>query len=148
MVAGRAKKTRPCPACSGRMTLRTKAEQLTYKGAARAIRTKAWWRNSCDEGILTSGALRANEKAYLKLKAEVDGLLKPTEVAAIRKRLRMSQRRAGEVLGGGPRAFQKYEAGTVAVSAAMSNLLRLLDGDPKRLRELEDLTQVRVDKAS
>jgi len=48
----------------------------------------------------------------------------------------LSQRRAGEVLGGGPRAFQKYESGKQAVSVPMSNLLRLLARDPSRLREI------------
>jgi len=70
-------------------------------------------------------------------RAQVDDVLSPAEVVEIRKRLGISQRRAGEVLGGGPRAFQKYEKGTAAVSAPMSNLLRLLSKDPTRLKELE-----------
>jgi HTH-type transcriptional regulator/antitoxin MqsA len=43
------------------------------------------------------------------------------------------------LLGGGPRAFQKYEAGTQAVSSPMSHLLTLLANDPKRLDELRGL---------
>jgi len=54
----------------------------------------------------------------------------------IRERLQLSQRRAGELLGGGPRAFQKYESGSQQVSVPMTNLLRLLAKDPKRLAEL------------
>jgi HTH-type transcriptional regulator/antitoxin MqsA len=52
--------------------------------------------------------------------------MSPSEVALVRERLGLSQRKAGELLGGGPRAFQKYEAGTQAVSAPMSNLLRVV----------------------
>ncbi|MBX7115564.1 MAG: type II toxin-antitoxin system MqsA family antitoxin [Myxococcaceae bacterium] len=48
----------------------------------------------------------------------------------------LSQRRAGKLWGGGPRAFQKYEAGTQQVSVPMTNLLRLLARDPRRLHEL------------
>jgi HTH-type transcriptional regulator/antitoxin MqsA len=48
----------------------------------------------------------------------------------------LSQRRAGEILGGGPRVFQKYESGEQQVSAPMANLLRLLARDPHRLDEL------------
>lgn len=131
------KKTQSCPECGGKMTFKTKTEELEYKGYTTKIRTKGWWCGSCGEGILDAEALRASERAFLDLKAEVDGLLSPEEVAAIRKRLRLSQRRAGELLGGGPRAFQKYESGQVMVSAAMSNLLRLLDKDPRRLEELQ-----------
>jgi HTH-type transcriptional regulator / antitoxin MqsA len=57
-------------------------------------------------------------------------------VAAVREKPGLSQRKAGEILGGGPRAFQKYESGSQAVSAPMSNLLRLLAKDPSRLQEL------------
>jgi HTH-type transcriptional regulator/antitoxin MqsA len=56
--------------------------------------------------------------------------------AQVREKLRLSQGRAGKVLGGGPRAFQKYESGEQAVSVPMSNLLRLLARDPSRLREI------------
>jgi HTH-type transcriptional regulator/antitoxin MqsA len=119
------------------MAFKTKAEELEYKGYTTKIRTTGWWCGSCGEGILDAEALKVSERAFLNLKAEVDGLLSPDEVAAIRKRVRLSQRKAGELLGGGPRAFQKYESGEVMVSAAMSNLLRLLDKDPGRVKELE-----------
>jgi HTH-type transcriptional regulator/antitoxin MqsA len=131
------KKSQPCPECGGKMTFKTKSEELEYKGYTTKVKTKGWWCASCGEGILDGDALRISERAFLDLKAEVDGLLSPSEVTAIRKRLRLSQRRAGDLLGGGPRAFQKYESGQVMVSAAMSNLLRLLDKDPRRIKELE-----------
>jgi HTH-type transcriptional regulator/antitoxin MqsA len=131
------KSSQACPECGGKMTFKTKTEELEYKGYTTKVRTKGWWCASCGEGILDADALKLSERAFLELKAEVDGLLSPDEVAAIRKRLRLSQRRAGDLLGGGPRAFQKYESGQVMVSAAMSNLLRLLDNDPRRIEELE-----------
>lgn len=131
------KKTMSCPECGDKMTFKTKKEELEYKDYTTTIRTKGWWCGSCGEGILAAEALKASERAFLELKADVDGLLRPEEVAEVRKRLRLSQRRAGELLGGGPRAFQKYESGQVMVSAAMSNLLRLLDRDPRRIEELE-----------
>jgi hypothetical protein len=52
----------------------------------------------------------------------IDGVLDPAEVEAARVRIGLSQRKAGQILGGGPRAFQKYEAGTQAVSVPMSRL--------------------------
>jgi len=112
------------------------ADELSYQGHTKSLKTLGWWCSKCEEGILDGAALRANEKAFLELKAEVDGVLGPDEVAAARERLGLSQRKAGELLGGGPRAFQKYEAGKQAVSVPMSRLLTLLRNDPKRLREL------------
>jgi len=86
--------------------------------------------------ILTGDALIAHDRAFQELTAEVDGVLGPAEVAEARTALGLSQRKAGELLGGGPRAFQKYESGKQAVSVPMSNLLKLLAKDPSRLREI------------
>jgi HTH-type transcriptional regulator/antitoxin MqsA len=76
------------------------------------------------------------DRAFNELKAAAEGLPTPDDVRRIRRRLHLSQRNASEVLGGGPRAFQKYESGEVVVSRPMANLLLLLDRDPSRLKEL------------
>lgn len=60
----------------------------------------------------------------------------PEEIRAIRKRLGLSQAEAGELLGGGPRAFTKYEAGTVKPAAAVVTLLRLLQSNPDLIGQL------------
>jgi HTH-type transcriptional regulator/antitoxin MqsA len=118
------------------MRYETRPDVLTYKGHEKTIDTLAWWCTACDEAILTGEPLVEQEKAYLELKAEVDEVLSPAQVKAAREKLGLSQRKAGEILGGGPRSFQKYEAGTQAVSTSMSHLLRLLANDVNRLGEL------------
>ena len=60
----------------------------------------------------------------------------PEEVRAIREGLGLTQVEAGELLGGGPRAFTKYEAGTVRPAAAVVNLLRLLEANPTAIATL------------
>ena len=54
----------------------------------------------------------------------------PSEIRAIRERLGLSQVEAGELIGGGPSSFTKYEAGTVKPAASVINLLRLLEANP------------------
>ena len=61
----------------------------------------------------------------------------PAEVRAIREGLGLSQAEAGELLGGGPRAFTKYESGAVKPSVAIVTLLRLLELDPTTIRQLQ-----------
>ncbi len=109
---------------------------LEYGDRKRTIKTLGWWCTKCGEAILTGVPLVRHERAFLQLKAEVDGVLGPKEVAKVREVLGLSQRKAGEVLGGGPRAFQKYESGKQAVSTPMSHLLRLLGKEPSRLEEI------------
>jgi len=71
-----------------------------------------------------------------RLKARTDGLLSPEEIRGIRRKLGLSQAEAGELVGGGPRAFQKYEAGDLLPSRAISSALTLLDRDPAGLELL------------
>ena len=130
-------KTRSCPVCPKKMRYETRDDVVQYKGVTKAIRQSGWWCGGCGEAIFEGNELAAREKVFLELKARVDGVLVPDEVAAIRKRLNLSQRRAGEILGGGPRAFQKYESGETSVSLPMSNLLRFLDHEPRRIEELK-----------
>ena len=60
----------------------------------------------------------------------------PDEIRAIREYLGLSQVDAGELLGGGPRAFTKYEAGTVTPAASVVSLLRLLEANPATIKTL------------
>ena len=60
----------------------------------------------------------------------------PEEIRALRKQLGLTQAEAGELLGGGPRAFSKYENGTVKPAASVINLLRLLERNPSAIAEL------------
>src|ERR1700722_14457612 len=136
------KKTHPCPECGGEMRYQKRPDEVTYLGHKRGLDTLGWWCSKCGEAILEGPSLQAREKAFLELQAEVDGGLGPEALAAAGERLGLSQRKAGEILGGGPRAFQKYEAGKQAVSVPMSRLLTLLANNPKRLRELPGAPKV------
>jgi HTH-type transcriptional regulator/antitoxin MqsA len=129
-------KAQRCPECGGVMVHETRADSVAYRDATRPVRVLGWWCRACGEAILEGGALQARERAFATLKAEVEQVMGPAEVATVRGRLGLSQRKAGELLGGGPRAFQKYESGEQAVSVPMSRLLTLLANDPARLREL------------
>jgi len=134
-------KTQPCPECGGNMRYARCDDTLAYKGQERVQKTLAWWCTNCGEAIFAGKALLARDRAFQQLKADVDHVLGPDQIATVRARLRLSQRRAGELLGGGPRAFQKYESGKQAVSVPMSNLLRLLAHDPARLGEIVSRTR-------
>lgn len=125
-----------CPECGSDMRWETRKDSVEYKGRRKSFSTTAWWCESCEEAVLDGPALQVAERAFVELRAEVDEILLPEEVSKVRKKLNISQREAGRLLGGGPRAFQKYESGQIPVSEPMKNLLVLLGNDPKRLAEL------------
>lgn len=58
------------------------------------------------------------------------------DIRRIRESLRLSSVDAGEIIGGGPKAFIKYEKGEIQPTAAVANLLRLLEADPSALATL------------
>ena len=110
---------------------------VRYEGRTRKVRLPGWYpARKGGDSIHIGNDMDVVSRALADLKAEAHDLLKPEEVRAIRLRLKLSQRKAGEILGGGPRSFQKYESGEVLVSRPMTQLLKLLERDPKRLKEL------------
>ena len=125
---------------TGRLLTRdVRPMHLNYLGRRRTIELPGWYPEDPkynDDAILEATDAKVLDRAFNELRAEADGLPTPAEVRRIRRRLRLSQRSASEILGGDPRAFQQYESGDVIVSRPMANLLRLLEHDPARLKEL------------
>jgi HTH-type transcriptional regulator/antitoxin MqsA len=110
---------------------------LTYCEESLTFPMPGWYCGTSEESIHTVEDMRISDRMLNKLKAKVEGLLDPEEIRRIRKKLRLTQVQAGELIGGGPRAFQKYEAGELLPSRAISSALALLDADPAALRVLK-----------
>lgn len=86
--------------------------------------------------VLDQADILTIEAVILSLRTEVEGTLPAAEVQRIRRRLGLSQRHAGRLLGGGPMAFHKYEKGEVAITRSVAVLPRLLDRHPELLGEI------------
>ena len=93
-----------------------------------------WYPKDNDEGTFSDEDMKFSDKALNQLKAEAEHLLQPGEIRAIRKKLKLTQVQAGTILGGGKKAFQKYESGEILPSRAISNLLRILEAQPGLLQ--------------
>jgi HTH-type transcriptional regulator / antitoxin MqsA len=111
---------------------------ITYKGRRETIDMPGWYGDESEEGVHTGEDMKVSDAALRRLKIAADHLLLPEEVRRIRVKLKLSQRDAGFVLGGGPNAFQKYESGEILVSRAMANQLRMLDAHPEQVEELKE----------
>ncbi len=92
-----------------------------------------WYCGDCDESIHAGADLRVSDRALIRLKARCEGLLSSEEIRRIRKKLHLTQEQAGLIIGGGPRAFQKYESGDLLPCVGTNNLLFLLDEDPNKV---------------
>jgi len=125
-----------CPETGAPMHRDLRSVTLAYKGETITFDMPGWYSDASEESIHTGADLRASDRMLNLLKARTEGLLQPAEIRRIRKKLHLSQEQAGLTIGGGPRAFQKYETGDLLPSRAISSALRLLDRDPSGLSEL------------
>lgn len=125
-----------CPKTGAPMRRDVRPMTLTYKGESITFDQPGWYCDESDEGILVGKDLHISDRMLNRLKARVDGLLEPEDVRRIRKKLHLTQEVAGLVIGGGPRAFQKYESGDLLPSRAISSALILLDHNPEALTVL------------
>ena len=126
---------RTCHECGKVLERGVRPVPFTYKGHSITVDQPGWY-CACGEGVLSPKDCDATEVTLDAFRDQVDGILSAEEVRRIRKKLRLPQKRAGLVLGGGLSAFGKYETRAGKPSQAMSNLLRLLDRDPARLGEI------------
>ncbi|HYU11574.1 MAG TPA: type II TA system antitoxin MqsA family protein [Stellaceae bacterium] len=111
------------------LTIDTDGHPLTYG-------QPGWWASLTDpadtEGQLVDddNVVRAAARREAKAKAK-HATLTPLVIRAIREACGLSQKDAARVFGGGPKAFEKYEAGEVAPSSAMTRLLILAAKRPE-----------------
>ena len=114
----------------------TRPRHISYAGHQLTFSMPGWYPKDNDEGTFTDDDMKVYDKALNQLKAETEHLLKPMEIRAIRKKLKLTQVQAGTILGGGKKAFQKYESGEILPSRAISNLLRVLAAQPSLLQTI------------
>ncbi|MDX6750453.1 type II toxin-antitoxin system MqsA family antitoxin [Geminicoccaceae bacterium 1502E] len=126
-----------CPVTGQPMVRDVRPITITYKGHAATFEMPGWYCDASSESVHTGEDMKVSDRTLNRLRARVEGLLLPEEVRRIRKRLKLTQKEAGRLIGGGPNAFQKYESGEVLVSQAVKSALLLLDRDPSGLAILE-----------
>jgi len=132
-------KTNPvCPNTGAPLHRDVRPMKLTYKGESITFDMPGWYCDSCSESIHTGADMKLSDRALNRLKARVEGLAEPGEIRRIRMKLHLTQERAGHLIGGGPRAFQKYESGDLLPSHAIVSALVLLDNNPAGLSVLEE----------
>lgn len=107
-----------------------RAVTLRYKTVERTVEMPGWYCDASDEAIHSGADMAVSDRVLSEMKAEADNLPDASEIRRIRKALGLTQKDAGLIIGGGPKAFQKYESGDIAPSRAIASALRLLERHP------------------
>lgn len=121
-----------CPVCGYEgIEKKTIVETFKYKGKTKELKNYVVFEcPDCGESFVDKKTMKKAEKILRDFHREVDGLLTSADIKRIRTSLGFTQKNFGLILGGGEKAFTKYESGTVTQSKPMDNLIRLLDKRP------------------
>lgn len=128
-----------CPHCGAAMLVHdTRDLPYAYKGEATTIpAVMADWCPACGEAVMDRDVSQRVSQAMLEFNKQVNaGLVDPAFIGAVRRKLRLDQREAAALFGGGVNAFSRYETGKTKPPLALVQLLRLLDRHPELLEEM------------
>ncbi|SPR97713.1 type II TA system antitoxin MqsA family protein [Cupriavidus taiwanensis] len=127
-----------CPECGGaELVAGMRDMPYTYRGETTVIpNVPGQWCPKCGEGVLPRDSDWVSD-AMLAFNRQVNAaLVDPAFITEVRKKLRLDQREAAEIFGGGVNAFSRYETGRTKPPLALVKLLRLLDRHPELLEEI------------
>lgn len=128
-----------CPACGvAAMAADTRDLPYSYKGEKTVIvAVKGDFCPECGECVVDPAYAQTVSEAMLAFNKQVNAtLVDPAFIMSVRKKLRLDQREAGEVFGGGANAFSRYENGKTRPPVALVKLLKVLDRHPEQLMEI------------
>ncbi|MHB8707526.1 MAG: type II toxin-antitoxin system MqsA family antitoxin [Desulfuromonadales bacterium] len=126
-----------CPGCShGKLVREVRTARYEYRGEICEYGQVGDWCTSCGEAILSGDDMAATEGVLLDFMRRVEQK-QAGELARIRRKLKLTQKQAAALTGGGHNAFSRYERGEAKPLTAVMHLFRLLDRHPELLEELK-----------
>jgi HTH-type transcriptional regulator/antitoxin MqsA len=128
-----------CPVCGdAEMVHDVRDIPYVYKGESTTLpKVRGEFCPACDESLLEPDESRRTMDLMLAFNRQVNSaLVDPQFIVAVRKKLKLDQRQAGEIFGGGVNAFSRYETGKTRPPLATVKLLKLLNNHPELLSEV------------
>ena len=111
-----------------------RAQTVCVGSLSRDVDVHGWYPEDDSDSVHSGEDLQAVESAYRELRMDYAARIK-----AVRKKLGLTQEEAGRIIGGGRRAFQKYERGTMQPSEAAVGLMEILDRHPEEVTTLRNI---------
>ncbi|SOE35313.1 type II toxin-antitoxin system MqsA family antitoxin [Delftia acidovorans] len=129
-----------CPACGGAdLTSGLKVIKSVYKDDTVEVEVSGGHCPACGESVLDRESSARYMAAMSDQRLRVDGEHESnrTFIRTVRVKLGLSQRVAGEIFGGGPNAFSRYERGHTRPPQALLQLFRVLNARPESAQFLD-----------
>ncbi|MGN0926618.1 type II TA system antitoxin MqsA family protein [Ectopseudomonas mendocina] len=128
-----------CPVCGGAELVHdTRDMPFTYKGQTIQITAvTADWCDACGESLTGPAESERVMRTMNEFRQQVNAQDGNQElIRSVRKQLRLSQREAAELFGGGPNAFSRYERGSTEAPQPLVQLFKILGRHPELINEL------------
>lgn len=128
-----------CPTCGEAKLVRdTRDLPYIYKGESTILpAVKGDFCPACDEVVLNRNESMRTGELMLEFNKQINAsIVDPAFITRVRKKLKLDQREAAEIFGGGVNAFSRYENGKTKPPLALVKLLKVLDRHPDLLGEV------------
>ncbi|MFY9327893.1 MAG: type II toxin-antitoxin system MqsA family antitoxin, partial [Georgfuchsia sp.] len=129
-----------CPVCGAAKLIHdTRDLPYIYKGETTIIQAVTGdFCPACAESILDTAESDRVMKEMRGFSKQVNAaIVDPQFIIGVRKKLKLDQREAAELFGGGVNAFSRYENGKTKPPLALVKLLKVLDRHPDLLNEVK-----------
>jgi len=103
--------------------------------------------DSCGEDLYTPGQMETVQMLASNKLRDEEGLLRSSQIHAIRMRLGLAQHQFELLLGVGPKTVVRWEKGTVFQNGATDSLLRLVADVPDAAPYLARIHEVDLERA-
>jgi HTH-type transcriptional regulator/antitoxin MqsA len=127
-------KTRVHPETGKSLRRAVRPQTVKFGSMTKVVNVPGWYPDDDSDSIHSGADLAESERVFMELKAAY-----AAHVRKVRKRLKLTQEEAGRLIGGGRRAFQKYESGAMPPSDAAVALIELLDRHPEEVEFLKSI---------
>ncbi|MAF04724.1 MULTISPECIES: type II toxin-antitoxin system MqsA family antitoxin [Herbaspirillum] len=128
-----------CPVCGAAELIHdTRDLPYIYKGESTVIAAVTGdYCPACAESILDAAESERVMREMRAFSKQVNAaIVDPVYITTVRKKLRLDQREAAEIFGGGINAFSRYENGKTKPPLSLVKLFKLLDRHPDLLNEV------------
>lgn len=115
-----------CHVCGeGHMAQQSVWDAVEYKGQHGKICHYFSVCDTCGSEVADAAQTLENKREWVKFRKQIDKVPLGHEIAKMRQHYGLTQALAGQLFGGGPVAFSKYEHDDFLPDEAMANLLHL-----------------------
>lgn len=128
--------TRVHPETGKTLRREVRPQTVAYGSMSRTVNMPGWYPDDDSDSIHSGADLEVSNAAFNELRSAY-----AARIRSVRKRHKLTQEEAGRLIGGGRRAFQKYESGKTPPSDAAVGLIEILDRHPEVIETLREVRE-------